>query len=59
MVTRTLIIKTNITDSYKQNQCLPQLAILCSKLTLETLEQGVKVVLVSLLLTLNIFHTLF
>ena len=35
----------------------------CSKLTIETLEQGVKyvqcVVLVSLLLTLNIFHTLF
>ena len=29
----------------------------CSKLTLETLEQGV--VLASLLLTLNIFHTLF
>ena len=41
-----------------------QSAITCSKLTTETLEQGVKyvngvngVVLVSLLLTLNIFHT--
>ena len=40
----------------------------CSKLTMETLEQGLKfvhnkdnndVVRVSLLLTLNIFHTLF
>ena len=35
----------------------------CSKLTIETVEQGVKyansVVLVSLLLTLNIFPTLF
>ena len=34
----------------------------CSKLTIETLEQGVKYVQVnkvSLLLTLNIFHTLF
>ena len=29
----------------------------CSKLTIETLEQGVKYVLVSILLTLNIFHT--
>ena len=41
-----------------------QPAITCSKLTIETLEQDVKcvtigVVLVSLLLTLNIFHTLF
>ena len=45
-----------------------QLAITCSKLKLETLEQGVKyvqsydrymIVLVSLLLTLDIFHTLF
>ena len=35
-----------------------QPAITCSKLTIETLEQG-SVVLVSLLLTLNIFHTLF
>ena len=51
-----------------------QPAFTCSKLTIETLEQGVKyvhnkvnnkdtrttlsVVLVSLLLTLNIFHTL-
>ena len=34
-----------------------QPAITCSKLTIETLEQGVKC-LVSLLLTLNIFHTL-
>ena len=38
-------------------------AITCSKLTIETLEQGVKyairVVMVSFLLTLNIFHTLF
>ena len=37
-----------------------QSAVTCSKLTIETLEQGVKyaigVVLVSLLLTLNIFH---
>ena len=49
-----------------------QPAITCSKLTIVTLEKGVKyfkvnnkdtdangVVLVSLLLTLNIFHTLF
>ena len=53
-----------------------QLAFTCSKLTRETLEQGVNmltiktlerrqwrhsggVVLVSLLLTLNIYHTLF
>ena len=36
-----------------------QPAITCSKLTIETLEQGVKYVLVSLVLTLNIFHTLF
>ena len=40
-----------------------QSPITCSKLTIETLERGVKyatdVVLVSLLLTLNIFHTLF
>ena len=36
---------------------LYQSAFSCSKLTMETLEQGV--VLVSLLLTLNIFHTLF
>ena len=39
-----------------------QPTIACSKLTKETLEQDVKydaVVLVSLLLTLNIFHTLF
>ena len=36
-----------------------QSAITCSKLTKVTLEQGVKYVLVSLLLTLNIFHTLF
>ena len=39
-----------------------RLAIACSKLTMETLSQGVKyvigVALVSLLLTLNIFHTL-
>ena len=43
-----------------------QPAIKCLKLTIETLEQGVKyvqgdaigVVLVSLLLTLSIFHTL-
>ena len=37
--------------------------IICSKLTIETLERGMKYVqwrrLVSLLLTLNIFHTLF
>ena len=44
----------------------PQSAVICSKLTIETLEQGMQyvqnpigVVLVSLLLTLNIFHTLF
>ena len=39
---------------------LTQPTIKCSKLTIEILEQGVKyhVVLVSLLLTLNIFHTL-
>ena len=38
-----------------------QPASTCSKLTIETLEHGVKygVVLVSLLLTLNIFHTFF
>ena len=40
-----------------------QPAIICLKLSIETLEQGVKyasgVVLVSLLLTLNIFYTLF
>ena len=37
-----------------------QPAITCSKLTIETLEQGVNgFVLISLLLTLNIFHTLF
>ena len=40
-----------------------QPAITCSKLTIETLEQGLKyaigVVLVSLLFTLNISHTLF
>ena len=50
-------------------QCF-QWALTCSKLTIETVEQGVKyvqsqgvkhvgVVLVSLLLTLNIFHTCF
>ena len=38
-------------------QLITQLAIACSKLTEETLAIGV--VLVSLLLTLNIFHTLF
>ena len=52
----------------------PQLAFTCSNLTIETLEQGVKyvqsqkkrhqsdaidIVLVSLLLTLDMFHTLF
>ena len=48
---------------------LSQLAFTCSKLAIETVEQGVKdmfkinirttpgVVLVSLMLTLNIFHT--
>ena len=42
-----------------------QPAITCSKLTIETLEQGVKYVqcqqkiLGSLLLALNLFHTLF
>ena len=39
-----------------------QPAFTCSKLTIETLEQGVKYVqsyMVSLLLTLNIFHILF
>ena len=37
-----------------------QEAITCSKITIETLEQGVPgVVLVSLVLTLKIFHTLF
>ena len=40
-------------------KALAHLAIICSKLTTETLEQGVKCVLVSLLLTLNIFQTLF
>ena len=38
-------------------QLITQLAIACSKLTVETLAIGV--VLVALLLTLNIFHTLF
>ena len=57
---------------FDQNPTHP--AITCSKLTIETLEQDVKlfkvnnkrhqneaigVILVSLLLTLNIFHTLF
>ena len=58
---KTAAIHTNIT----------QPAFTCTKLTIETLEQGVKyvhmflffdaigVILVSLLLTLNIFHTLF
>ena len=43
------------------NILVSQPAFTCSKLTIETLEQGVAtgVVLVSLLLTLNIFHTLF
>ena len=47
-----------------------QPAFTCSKLTIQTLEQGVKyvkvnnkdtsgIVLVSLLLTLNIFHSMF
>ena len=43
-----------------------QLTFACSKLTVETLEKGLKhvsdvndVVLVFLLLTLNIFHTFF
>ena len=40
---------------------VPQPTFTCSKLTIETLKQGVKyrVVLVSLLLTLKMFHTLF
>ena len=37
----------------------PQPPFTCLKLTIETLEQGVKYVLVSLSLTLNIFRTLF
>ena len=36
-----------------------QLVFTCLKLTKETVEQGIFVVLVSLFLTLNIFHTLF
>ena len=45
----------------KKSQKLTQPAFTCSKLKIETLEQGGKygLVLVSLLLTLNIFHTLF
>ena len=42
----------------KKHIYVSQPAIICSKLTTETLEQDViDVVLVSLLLTLNIFHT--
>ena len=54
----------------EENNRFSQPAFTCSKLILKTLDQGVKykltvkndanaVVLVSLLLTLNIFHTLF
>ena len=42
----------------QEKEDISQPAITCSKLTIQTLEQGVKYVLVSLLLTLNIFHTL-
>ena len=50
---------------FKIVEHFPQPAIICLKLTIEILEQGVKyvdangVVLVSLLLTLNVFYTLF
>ena len=41
-------------------QLIIQLAVTCSKLTVEITETpAIGVVLVSLLLTLNIFHTLF
>ena len=40
-------------------QLTTQPAFTYSKITIETLEEGVKVVLVPLLLTLNIIHTLF
>ena len=44
---------------FYQHEFQTQSAITCSKLTIETLEQGVKyVILISLLLTLNIFHAL-
>ena len=48
---------------YHLGICVTQPANTCSKLTIEIQEQGIKylhgVALVSLLLTLKIFHTLF
>ena len=50
-------------DVNSENIVQTQPAFTCSKLTIETLEQGLKyvsgVVLVPLWLTFNIFHTLF
>ena len=54
--------KLYFTDTViKRVKDLAQPALKCLKLTIETLEQGVKigVVLVSLLLTLSIFYILF
>ena len=49
-------------ELHNEQNFLSQVAFTCSKLTKESVEQGVKyangVALVSLLLTLNIFHTL-
>ena len=60
------VLKERLVDENGwQYYVYPQSAFKCSKVTIETLEQGVKydvaidVVLVSLLLTLNIFHTFF
>ena len=53
----------HILDNSNYDYAYNQPAKTCSKLAIETLEQGVKyangVVLVSLLFTLNIFYTLF
>ena len=51
--------RTTISPLIHGEMATSQPAFTCSKLTTETLEQGVGVVLISLLLTLNIFHTLF
>ena len=53
-------LQNNITWFFIGNTFIgnAKLTITCSKLTIETLEQGVKYVLMSLLLTLNMFHTL-
>ena len=78
LVTNTNQIRNNLNNtdyvtiirSRGFEQTISQPAITCSKLTIETLEQGVKYVQslklperrqspVTLLLILNIFHTLF